>query len=387
MSLDKVFFYILLFIIPLYFLQGWLFDHGSFISQSIAAIWLIIDVIYLIKCIRIGKIGIVGRYFLLFWILQTITWIITSFLLNSRFNIGLSETYSLYKNISIAFLSYFPFFFFVYRSIIDEKLIKVFAILSFLGLLGAYFISYNEMVYTNDTVDIANRGAYYLVVIIPLLGLFFNNTVEFAFYGGIAVLVLTGAKRGAILCVSIELLLFVYYYIKASLQRKSSLKFIWILIGVSVLFYVIANIYQGNEFLQERYDQTLSGDSSLRDEIYSLALYKYGEQGFVHKIFGNGMSSTLGILGGYAHQDWLELLINNGLLGVLVYALVFMSLLFFYRKNKRVLSIMEKFMFVSALLGWLMRSMFSMGYVSIETSFFVIVFGLICANKCKYFGK
>lgn len=387
MSLDKAFFYILFLIIPLYFLQGWLFDHGSFISQSIAAIWLIIDFIYLIKCIRIGKIGIVGRYFLLFWILQTITWIYTSFLLNSRFNIGLSETYSLYKNISIVFLSYFPFFFFVYKSIIDEKLIKVFAILSFLCLLGAYFISYNEMVYTNDTVDIANRGAYYLVVIIPLLGLFFNNIVEFAFYGGIAVLVLTGAKRGAILCVSIELLLFVYYYIKASLQRKSSLKFIWILIGVSVLFYVIANIYEGNEFLQERYDQTLSGDSSLRDEIYSLAIYKYGEQGFVHKVFGNGMSSTLGILGGYAHQDWLELLINNGLLGVMVYALVFMSLFFFYRKKKRVLSLMEKFMFLSALLGWLMRSMFSMGYVSIETSFFVIVFGLICANKCKCFAK
>ena len=387
MALDRFFFYILLLIIPLYFLQGWLFDHGSFISQLIAAIWLIIDVLYLIKCIRIGKIEIVGRFFLLFWILQTITWIYTSFLLNSRFDIGLSQTYSLYKNISIVFLSYFPFFYFEYRSIIDEKLIKVFAVLSFLCLLGAYFISYNEMVYTNDTVDIANRGAYYLVVIIPLLGLFFNSIIEFAFYGGIAVLVLTGAKRGAIICVLVELLLFVYYYIKASRQRKASLKFIWILIGVSVLLYVIANIYQGNEFLQERYDQTIRGDSSLRDEIYSLALSKYGEQGFVHQLFGNGMSSTLGILGGYAHQDWLELLINNGLLGVMAYAMVFMSLFLFFRKNKRVLSFMEKFMFVSALLGWLLRSMFSMGYVSIETSFFVVVFGLISARQCKRFAK
>lgn len=383
MSLDKVFYNILLIIIPLYFLQGWLFDHGSLVSQTIAAIWLIIDLYYLIKYFNYGLIEPIGRVLFVFWMLQTITWLLTSIPANNGYNIGLKATYSIYKNISTVCLSYFPFYVLTCKNAIDDRKLKKFALLSFLCLVVAYFISYNEMTFDRVSTDIANRGAYYLVVIIPLLGLFFDNSVEFVFYGGIAVLVLIGAKRGAITCVLVEILLFVYFYIKRSLQRKSSIKFIWVLIAFGVISYVVMMIYSGNDYLQARYNQTITGDSSLRDEIYSLALSKFMGQDILHQFFGNGMSSTLGIIGGYAHQDWLELLINNGVLGVILYAVLFINLFSFFHKKRKVLSLMSKFMFLSATMGWFMRSLFSMGYVSIETTFFVIVFGYLCANQRK----
>ena len=351
-------------------------------SQTIAAIWLLIDIIYLIKYIALGQMESIGRVLLIFWSLQVITWLFTSSQLDYMGNpLGWSGTYSLFKNISIVLLSYFPFYTLTYKSIINERVLKRFAILSLICLIGAFYISFNEMAYDNGTKEIANHGAYYLVVIIPLLGLFFDDSIEFVIYGAIAILALIGAKRGAIICVSFELLLFFYYYFKKSLKKKSSSKFVWFIVAICALFYLLKNIYLGNEFLQARYEQTISGNSSLRDEIYSLAFSSFLDQDFVHQLFGNGMSSTLRIIGGYAHQDWLELLINNGVIGIIIYASVFVVLFSYFRKKRYSLPLMDKFMLLSAIIGWLTRSLFSMGYMSIETFFYVIVFGFICAKQ------
>ena len=383
MNHNKVLFNTLLVIIPLYFLQGWLFDHGSIVSQFFVAIWLLIDILYLVRYIHLGLGEPIGRIFFLFWILQTITWIFSPLFSESIYNISWSRTYSLFKNISIVFLTYFPFYFFSYKDVIKEKQLKTLAFFSLICLIGAFFINYNESVFNRGTTEITNNGAYYLVVIIPLLGLFFDDFIEFFFYGGLTVLILTGAKRGAILCGLVELILFVFYYFKKSGQKKSLLKFLWMLITIILLAYVVVNIFEGNDYLQERYDQTRLGDSSLRDEIYSLAFLKFESQSFFHQLFGNGMSSTLYIIDGYAHQDWLELLINNGLLGVFLYASVFVVLFVYFHKYRKGLSPMAKYMFLSSILGWLLRSMYSMGYVSIETCFYSIVFAFVCANQRK----
>lgn len=382
MRRDRLLFNILLVIIPLYFLQGWLFDHGSLVSQGIVALWLIIDIVYLLKYLRLRLLEPVGRIFLVFWALQTITWLFTPLLTeNSIYRISWAGTYSIYKNISIVFLTYFPFFIFSYKNVVDEKRLKTLSLLSLLCLIGAFFITLNESIFEKGTTEITNNGAYYLVVIIPLLGIFFEDFVAFLLYGGLAILILTGAKRGAILCGFAELLLFFYFYFKKSRQNKVSLKFIWVFVAVFLLSYIALRVFNGSDYLQSRFDQTRVGDSSLRDEIYSLAILKYGEQGFFTRLFGNGMSSTLLIIDGYAHQDWLELLINNGIIGVFIYAMVFVTLFIYYFKNRKHLSLMLRYMFLSAALGWLLRSLYSMGYVSIETSFYAIVFALVCGNQ------
>lgn len=382
MKQDKFFFSILLVIIPLYFLQGWLFGHGSALSQGIVAIWLLIDMVYLIRYVRKGLWETVGRIFLIFWLLQTLTWIITPMLTESVIHgISWGNTYSIFKNISIVFLSYFPFYVLKVDNAIDKKQIKILAFIAMLCLIAAFFISARESVFSRGTSDITNNGAYYLVVIIPLLGIFFDDFIEFFFYGGLAVLILMGAKRGAILCAFVELILFIYFYYKKTQKKRSFINYIWILVALIIVSYVVVEVFNSSDYLQERYDQTRVGDSSLRDEIYSLAILRFDEQDLIAQLFGNGMSSTLSIIGGYAHQDWLELLINNGVLGVFLYVLVFITLFVCYHNHKKSMSFMERFMFLSATFGWLLRSMYSMGYVSIETSFYTIAFGFLCAKQ------
>lgn len=384
MKQDKAFFFILLIIIPVYYLQGGLFDHGSIASQSLVAIWLLIDIFYLLRYINLGYWEPIGRIFIVFWFLQTITWLLTPISLDGYLHSrGLGTTYSVYKNISVVFLTYFPFYYFSYNNVVDERYLKKFAFLSLLCLVAAFFITARESVFNLGRNEITNNGAYYLVVIIPLLGLYFDKFIEFVFYGAILLLVLMGAKRGALLCASVNFLLFFYYYSKKGNPSKRPLTALWIIIFISVVVYMSIDIFKSDDYLQQRYDQTVSGDSSLRDEIYSYALLQFKGQSILNQFFGNGMNSTLSIIGGYAHQDWLELLINNGVLGVFLYLMIFIVFFSYYRKNRKRMTSMARFMFLSATLGWILRSLYSMGYISIETSFYAIVFGYLSAYNRK----
>ena len=92
------------------------------------------------------------------------------------------------------------------------------------------------------------------------------------------------------------------------------------------------------------------------------------------------MNSTLSIIKDYAHQDWLELLINNGILGIIFYLSVFVSILRYYQQSRRSMTYAERFMFLSAVFAWFIRSMFSMAYYSIETCFLVISLAIVSAN-------
>lgn len=382
---DKFYFNVLLVIMPLYFLQGWLFDHGSLVSQTIVAVWLLIDIIYLCKYINLGLCESVGRIFFIFWLFQTLTWLFSPFFSDNRLNsVGWGSTYSVYKNISVVFLSYYPFYYLSYKKVIENKQLKKLAFLSLLCLIAAYYISAEETALYRDSTEITNNGAYYLVVIVPLLGLYFDKKIEFVLYGGILLLVLLGAKRGAILCAAVEILLFFYFYSKYSNLSKKPFRILWSITAFLTIAYLGMDLFEGNDYLQQRYDQTLSGDSSLRDVLYSQALQYFKSQRLLTQIFGNGMSSTLLIIGDFAHQDWIELLINNGLLGVSIYVMTFLTLFFYYFRIRKRMPLMVRFMFLSAIFGWLMRSLYSMGYYSIETCFYVITFGFLSANQHKF---
>lgn len=78
-----------------------------------------------------------------------------------------------------------------------------------------------------------------------------------------------------------------------------------------------------SDYFNHRIEQTLEGDSSNRDVIYGGLIIHFLDETNALKLFlGNGAQATLKIHGGFAHNDWLELLINNGIIGALIYILL-----------------------------------------------------------------
>ena len=78
-------------------------------------------------------------------------------------------------------------------------------------------------------------------------------------------------------------------------------------------------------YFQKRIENTLDGNSSGRDVLYnSLANYFWNETTSMQFVFGSGANATLQVVGDYAHNDWLEIAVNQGVLGLLVYVFYWM---------------------------------------------------------------
>ena len=108
----------------------------------------------------------------------------------------------------------------------------------------------------------------------------------------------------------------------------------------------------------------MEGNSSGRDALYSKAWESFFNADFITAFVGNGADSTYVILGNRAHNDWLELLTNQGLIGFIIYATLWIQIFIYWREIRT-----RKFIFV--LLGAIIilffnKSLFSMWYNSIS---------------------
>ena len=81
-------------------------------------------------------------------------------------------------------------------------------------------------------------------------------------------------------------------------------------------------------------------------------------------IFGEGLNKTVAISGLFAHNDWLELGINQGLIGIVVYILFFMGLWVDLRQLKRQNKLIYGVLSMAFFIMFAM-TLFSMSYSSL----------------------
>ena len=126
------------------------------------------------------------------------------------------------------------------------------------------------------------------------------------------------------------------------------------------------NLLASSEYFVRRVEDSIAGDSSNRFEIYnSLIDHLLHEKNAFRFLFGNGANATLNITTNYAHNDWLEIAINNGLIMVIIYLLYWVRMFESIRKSKNDAvchMIMALFFIV-----FFLKTFFSMSYASIPT--------------------
>lgn len=132
--------------------------------------------------------------------------------------------------------------------------------------------------------------------------------------------VMTGAKRGAIICMGAVLLYLIWWYYKdkhISLRTIASILVIITALGIGINYY-----FTTDDYLQQRLQQTLEGNSSHRDVLYFILWNEWLNADLVTQLFGRGIAQTVPLAGNFAHNDWLELLTDEGLLGALIYLII-----------------------------------------------------------------
>lgn len=335
--------YILLWCV--YYLQGIIYASGSAISQMTLLLLMLISGYYFIKVNTEYKIPVFLKVLNLFIGIMTIYGIVLfldptpiyfDFTLTKR-----ASTLEFLKTLYISLLPIYPMYAFSKQNILKIETIQALTIILIISTTLSYFRAEQqalqealEMGSTRE--EFTNNTGYNFLHIFPLL-FFWNKKpiLQYALLAYLFIFIIMGMKRGAILIGAICLIWFIYRTYKSSTRKQRLLLIILTAIGLIAGGIYISDFYNNSEYFQYRVEQTLDGNSSGRDDIYSILWNHFINQGSIfNMIIGEGAMETINIAGNYAHNDWLELLTCQGLLGVIIYIAYYISLYTTFRRNR-----------------------------------------------------
>ena len=173
----------------------------------------------------------------------------------------------------------------------------------------------------------------------------------------------------------IGFLLCAWFFYNEYKEATSFKKLIIVALTVSVVAigtnYVIGFLHE-NSFAQARLEQTLQGDSSGRDDIYTSLLKIYTDKSNVFEmLFGHGPNAPARLTGHDAHNDWLEILLCQGLMGFSLFLSYWIRLYKYSRSVRR--DPIVYFIVGSFIITQFLRSLISMSYAAIPTASVILL--------------
>lgn len=255
----------------------------------------------------------------------------------------------------------FLFYEFTMNGKLTSDRIRIYLPILIFTCILLYSKTENQMLLLISGEEVTNNAGYFFVSLIPYLFFYSKRPIlQYVFVGIILLYLFMAMKRGAILIGVIGAMVLLYANIKNSSRgMKFLFAMLTIIIIVGICMYV-NYMMNTSAYFMLRVDQTIEGDTSNRDIIYSklwnALLY---ESRPLYFYLGRGADSTLRISGAFAHQDWLETFCNNGLIGV------FILFGFFYTFGKNALiskkyfSVMMFYSFVTLFIIIFSKTLFS----------------------------
>lgn len=229
-------------------------------------------------------------------------------------------------------LSVFPIYVFMCERKIDENFFKKVWILCLCVGIFAFFYRYQRYLLLAQMTgslreEFTNTTAYILLSIFPAIGLFKKKIVfHLLFLVAFIVLFILSMKRGVILLGFLSIVVYVFSQFGFSSLKKKILVFM----GSAILFFGIYSFFvyemDNSAYLTMRVEQTKEGNSSGRDKYSKKLLnYYFNEANAKEFVIGRGAQGTLSVNISYAHNDWIAILVEQGLLGFLIYGLYWLG--------------------------------------------------------------
>ena len=269
---------------------------------------------------------------------------------------------------------FFPIYYLTRKRIIDIRFLE-FTIWLFTAFFIFDYFSFKDhliMERIADVDDVVNNAGYNLVCLIPGL-LFMKKKYFMPLIMILSLLVVESAKRGAIITLFMGLIyIFIVYKRIYGINKLSILSKIALTVIPVVVLLLVWNYMSSNEYIMERFSSLGEGDSSGRDVLLVTCWNSFWENiGLGSLFFGYGLGATVNLAGNFAHNDWMETLVNLGFLGIF-------SLIAYYGgifKEYRRINDIHKYILLLCLMMLFVRTVFSMSFAD-PSSFPLII---ICA--------
>jgi O-antigen ligase len=372
-------FIFILFVI--YYGQGALYPTGSIISQLSLFIILFISTVYFVKTFISRNNSVFCKVWTVLLLLNVLGFIFTGSVANLNH-------FDMFKSILVCSLTFYPFFYFSQKGLLQSKhLVRFFIVILPITMLQ-YFFNADQLLLerSSGNTDVVNNISYSFVGLIPFTFLFKKKRI----YAIVSMMILMffiidGAKRGAVIAGIIGFVLFIIFLLKTVEEKKRFRSYLFVFTGLFILGYIAYDLFQNNEFLIRRIQSINEKDgSSGRNIIYSNIFNSwYNSDGYFKLLFGYGFAASLDLsgTGNYAHNDWLELLSNFGLLGVLIYAILFYVVVkvVIYKKYQ----IDKQLMLLTVVLIWFFTTVVSMSYTALGGYIQTICLAYLIGNRTR----
>ena len=352
----------------LYMLQGVLYPQGIInqLLQLIMILWgMIVFGRYVFKQLKLSPfLKSVSMLCLMYIIYGVIN------ILCGREDFGSFHVSSFIylKNSLNSLLPIFVFYDLSRRGFLTTDKIKKYIIL-FIPLTVVLFVKFQSLMLLDSGKDeMTNNLGYMFVSLLPYVYFFYRRPLfQYVIIGILMTFVAVAVKRGAILIFILGTVYFLFTTFKNGSRRKKIVNILLLLILITFVYYLIQYRIEASEYFALRIESTIDGDSSGRDVIYNTIWNEIIQETNVFEfLFGRGANSTIAIAGNYAHQDWLETLCNNGVLGGVVILYFFVSLLGLIKKSYRAIDpyMFDSFLTLSFII--LAKTIFSMSIQNLD---------------------
>lgn len=362
-----LFLYILLWF--LYELQGLLWTEGNLLSQVIILTLNAMSIYYLwmvnMKVPNKPSYIYALNVLLLMFFFYGVVYVLEG----EHFYLGVtvSKPFNYLKGIMNSLLPIYVFYYFAWKGVLSKRYMQVLTFFFFIVVIISYW-SYDmdsRSILAESGVErdgIVNNMGYEFLCLFPILT--FSNKRPFLQYVGIICVmtfILMGMKRGAILIGALCMVWFLLEMFRTAKRYKKLLIVVVSVAAVILMSYLVWHLLQTSDFFNQRLQSTIEGNLSGRNLLYATSFnYFLYDTTLFQFLFGSGANATLEVSMNYAHNDWLELAINQGVLGVVLYAVYWVCFFRAWRSmsNNRLVA----FAFGLLLLIYFMRTFFSFSY-------------------------
>lgn len=354
----------------LYYLQGVVYPASGPISIALLGVNLLVSANCAIKVLQWRNNPVYFKGFNMLMLLFTIYGFALIVLSPSTLYYPLSgkemPSYNYIKSIYLSLLPIYPFYYYTKKGYLTAERLRIWGLIFLASVTMSYFRMQREalaqLVEEGSSVEeVTNNMGYLFLSILPILVIYRKKPLlQFAAFAFVMAFLIMGMKRGAIAIGFVSAIYFMWQLIRKSSGRvRFMFIFLSVAICVSVVYFFIHEMAT-SDYMQYRLESTLEGNSSGRDNLYSFFWHYFADEANVlHYLIGRGANGTLEIYYNYAHNDWLEIAVNQGVLGLVVYAFYFLG---FYKTWKCATNTDAKTILALMLFIFFAKTLFSMSY-------------------------
>ena len=370
----------------IYYLQDMLMIKGV-LAQSILIVLMAMSIYAFCLVNMFYRISLYLRWLNIMLFVVTVYGLVLFFsgfaLYPDEFNLYTSLQFGYLQRIYTSVLPIYFFYLFSLKKELSEKIMKS---IFFAFLLFSIIMYYQNFFVVSEAMgrsEITNNIGYWFVPLIPMLLLIkIKDIWKFVFLTVVFAFIMMSMKRGAILVGTVALLLCLKHLLNYKPTKQKVYVIALSMVVICVISLFVMNLYDSSSYFKVRFSNTLEGDSSNRSWMYPL-FFDY----FIHQttdlefLFGCGANATYSKFGVYAHNDWLEFAINQGIFGVILYIVYWGGVVrewYFYHGPLN-----YKMVLGDLIIIYMLKSCFSMSFDGMATVATLCI-GYCLANNKKY---